>query len=324
MREADTKPVISVVPSGVDMRDAFFDALYEIALNDRNLLLLTDDQGAFSLKKFKKDLNDQYFNVGIAEQNMVAVAAGLALGGKIPFLYGISTFVTMRCYEQIRLDICCMNLPVAMVGSGPGYTYGSDGPTHHATQDVAIMRTLPEVTILNPSDAVMTAASARLAYKNPGPTYIRLEKGILPPLYDDGQDLSEGLQVLRAGYELVIVSTGIMVHQALKVADELSKLAVDVGVVDLYRIKPVNREPLLSILDRAQHVVTLEETFINGGLGSLIGEVLIDAGKRISLKRLATPDQHVYKYGHREWLHSHCGLDVNSLTTKILEWLRTR
>lgn len=316
------KAVTSVRLSAIDTRDAFFDALYEIAVNDRDLVLLTGDQGAFSLEKFKKDLKSQYFNVGVAEQNMVAVAAGLALGGKIPFLYGISTFMTMRCYEQIKLDLCCMNLPVTIIGSGPGYTYGSDGPTHHATQDIAIMRALPEMTILNPSDAVMTAASARLAYKNRGPTYIRLEKGISPRLYDGGQGFSEGFHVLKTGQELAIVSTGVMVYQALNVADKLAKDSIDAGVIDLYRIKPINTESLLLALSRAQRLVTLEENSVIGGLGSLIAEVLIDAGKGTPLKRLATPDQHVYKYGHREWLHSCCGLDVDSLSRTILKWLR--
>jgi transketolase len=323
MREVESKTAAPVKPFGLDMRDAFFDALYDLAVDDRKLVLITDDQGAFSLEKFKKDLRCQYINAGIAEQNIVSVATGLALGGKRPFLYGICTFMTMRCYEQIRLDLCCMNLPVTIVGSGPGFTYGSDGPTHHATQDLAIMRALPEITVLNPSDDVMTAASVRLAHRNSGPTYVRLEKGVFPRLYDDvGHDFSEGYHVLLDGRELMIVSTGIMVHHALRVADELSNHSVDAGVIDLYRIKPVNSQSLLPAIERTQRLVTLEESSIIGGLGSLVAELLIDAGKTIPLKRLAVPDQHVYRYGPREWLHSEYGLDVDSLAEVILKWLR--
>ena len=278
--------------------------------------------GAFSLEKFKQNISRQYINIGIAEQNMVAVAAGLALGGKVPFLYGISTFMTMRCFEQIKVDLCCMNLPVTIVGSGPGYTYGSDGPTHHATQDIAIMRVLPEMTILNPSDAVMAAASVSLAYKNLGPTYIRLEKGILPRLYDDDQDFDHGFEVLKEGCDLIILSTGVMVHRALRVADALYKHSIDAGVIDVYRLKPVNTDSLLSVLSGSSRLVTLEETSVIGGLGSLISELLTAEGKVMSLKVLAAPDQHVYEYGDRDWLHSRYGLDVNGLTGTILKWLR--
>ena len=158
------------------MRDAFFDELYEIAASDPDVLLLTDDQGAFGLERIKRELEGQYFNVGIAEQNLVSVAAGLALGGKRPFIYGISTFMTMRCFEQINVDLCCHKLPVTIVGSGAGYMYSGDGPTHHATQDIGILRTLPGMNIFSPSDAVMTAKLARIAHESAGPNYIRIEK----------------------------------------------------------------------------------------------------------------------------------------------------
>ena len=307
-----------------DTRDAVFEELYEIALGDPSVVVLAADTGALMFKDFKRNIPKQFFNTGVAEQNTVSVAAGLALVGKHVFVFGISNFVTLRCYEQIKIDLCCMNLPVTIIGSGPGYTYGSDGPTHHATQDVAIMRTLPEMTILNPSDATATAAFARLAYENTGPTYIRLEKGVLPSLYDDTQDFNQGFQELKNGRELIIVSTGVMTHRALKVAEELAKHSVAVGVIDLYRMKPVNSESLLSVLRGAQWLVTLEESSVLGGLGSLISELLVDAGEAIPLKRLGAPDVHTYQYGPREWLHSQHGLDVDSLVKVIFAWLRAK
>ena len=149
MAEAALNLRLPLEPCGIDMRDAFFDQVNTLAAGDRNVLMLIDDQGALSLDWLQQNLPEQYFNVGIAEQNLVSVAAGLALGGKIPYIYGIATFMTMRCYDQIRDDLCCMHLPVTILGSGAGYTYSGDGPTHHAAQDVAIMRALPANWTIN-------------------------------------------------------------------------------------------------------------------------------------------------------------------------------
>ena len=306
---------------GVDMRDAFFEELNRLASEDRNLLLLTDDQGAFALDWMRENLAEQYFNVGIAEQNLISVAAGLALGGKLPFVYGIATFMTMRCYEQIRNDLCCMNLPVTIVASGPGYTYGADGPTHHATQDVAIMRALPGMTILNPSDAVSTSHLIRLAYQQPGPKYIRIEKGTLGRIYDDGHDFSAGFEELLRGTDLMIISTGVMVHRALRVAEELSRHKVDASVIDMYQLKPVDGDALMVAVGDSSRIVTLEEHSVIGGLGSLVCDFLVDRGRQMPMKRFGLPDQFVYEYGDREWLQALNGLDVASIVRDILAWL---
>ena len=284
-------------------------------------MVLTDDQGAFGLEKIRKELPSQYINVGIAEQNLISVAAGLALGGKRPFVYGISTFMVFRCFEQIRVDVCCMNLPVTILGSGPGYTYGSDGPTHHATQDLALMRVLPEMTILDPADAVSTGSFAQLAYTNSGPTYIRLEKGTVPRVYEFGHDFSQGFEVLGQGKDLMIVATGIMVQRAMIVADQLAENGLDVGVVDLYRVKPVDPESLCLALNNTRAVAALEENSIVGGIGSLIAETLADQGVAIPVKRIAAPDRHTYQYGDRDWLHALNGLDDGAVTRILLDWM---
>ena len=256
--------------------------------------------GAFSLVKFKNDFPDQFINVGIAEQNMVSVAAGLALAGRKVFIYTIIPFITQRCYEQIKIDLCSMNLPVTILGVGPGLTYGNDGPTHHGTQDIAIMRALPEITILNPSDAIMAAASINIGYQNSGPTYIRIDKGKIPEIYNQNSDFSDGLAELKAGSDLTIIATGIMVHQALKVAQELDSQSISTGVIDLYRIKPLNKEKLSRIIDNSKCLVTLEENSIIGGIGSAVSEFLTDNGKTIPLKRIALPDTHCFESGDRE------------------------
>jgi transketolase len=228
--------------------------------------------------------------------------------------------MTMRCYEQIRNDLCSMNLPVTIVASGGGFGYSGDGPTHHAVQDVAIMRTLPNMTILNPSDAASTSYFARLAHRAPGPIYVRIEKGKLGRIYDEGHDFTPGMDVLSSGTDVMLVSTGVMVHDALQVAEELAKHRVHAGVVDLYRLKPVDPETLRTAIGDARSVVTIEEHSVIGGLGSLVSEILTDSGDKTLLLRLGIPDQFVYSYGSREWLRSVVGLDVESMANRVLEW----
>lgn len=307
--------------SNIDIRDAFFDELYNIAKKDPRVILLVADMGAFSLIKFKKDFPDQFINVGIAEQNMVSIAAGLALGGRKVFIYTIIPFITGRCYEQVKIDLCSMNLPVTILGVGPGLTYGNDGPTHHGMQDIAIMRALPEITILNPSDAIMAAASINIGYKNSSPTYIRIDKGKIPEIYTQNSDFSDGLAELSQGKDLTVIATGIMVHRALEAAKELNSQSVSTGVVDLYRIKPLNKEKLLKIIDNSKRLVVLEENSIVSGIGSAISEFLTDNGKTIPLKRLALPDTHCFESGDRDSLLAFYNLDLNGIIKNILKWI---
>ncbi len=306
--------------SDIDIRDAFFDEVYAIAVEDGNVIFLTADMGAFSLNKFRQDLSSQYINVGVAEQNLVSVAAGLALGGKKVFIYTIAPFITQRCYEQIKIDLCSMRLPVTLIGVGGGITYGSDGPTHHAIQDVAIMRALPEIMILNPADPVTAAGAARIAYRSQGPVYIRIDKGKLPLLYDNADNSSDGIALLKKGRDLAIVATGIMTQQAFKVADELGKHSIDAGIIDVFRIKPLNEELLLTLIKQSNRIVTLEEHSITGGIGSAVSEILVDKGLALPVKRIAITDKSCTGYGDREWMHSFYGLDVDSITKTILTW----
>lgn len=301
-------------------RDVFFNELYELAARERNIMLLSDDFGAPSLEKFKADLPGQYVMIGIAEQNMVSVAAGLALGGKTVFMYAIAPFLSLRCYEQFKLDLCCMGLPVTAVAVGAGYSYSTAGPTHHAVEDVSIMRALPGLTIYNVSDGVMAAAAAGIACDTPGPKYMRFDRDKLPLLYSEkGADFSAGLARLKPGRDLDIVATGMMVQRALKVAEQLARQGIDAGVVDLYRLKPVNEKLLLDMVHGP--VVTLEEGLIIGGLGSIVAEVLADNGRQLRLKRIGTPDQFCFRYGGREAVHTGLSLDADSVTRSILEWL---
>ncbi|MGD0335693.1 MAG: transketolase C-terminal domain-containing protein [Candidatus Omnitrophota bacterium] len=303
--------------SDIDIRDAFFDELYEIAREDKEVLFLTADMGALSLEKFKRDLPRQYINVGIAEQNMISVAAGLTLGGKKVFVYAIAPFITQRCYEQIKIDLACMRLSVTIIGAGAGIVYNSDGFTHHAIQDIAIMRALPGMTILNPADSVTAAAVVRIARNSNGPVYVRIDKGKLPLLYDKKNNFSEGMAVLKDGRDLMIIATGTMVHQAFKAADRLARHSIDAGIIDLYRIKPINEDLFLTAVKKARRIATLEEHSIIGGIGSAVSEILADRGMALPLKRIGIADEYCRSCGDREWMRKDYGLDIENIC-KIL------
>jgi transketolase len=305
----------------MDIRDAFFDEVYRLTQSDRRVMVLTDDQGAFALDKIREDLPEQYINIGIAEQNLINVAAGLALGGLKPFVCGISNFMSLRCCEQISVNLCAMNLPVTIVASGGGLTYSGDGPTHHSIQDAAIMRTMPNIQIFNPSDAASTAACARLCYETEGPSYVRIEKGLLPVLYATPADLRSGLSRLIRGEEVLIISTGILTQTAVKVAEQLHALDIDCGVLDLFRLKPLNRPALLENLRQARRIVIMEEQTPVGGIGSLICEMLGEHAIAVPVRRYCLPDAPCYRYGTREWLHEQFGLDAATVARDVAEWI---
>ena len=211
--------------NNVQMRDAFLSMLYQKAIENPDIILLTNDQGAISLDDFKEKLPNQFFNIGISEQNIISVAAGLVLTGKKVYVYSLLSFIVLRCYEQIKIDLCAMKLPVTIVGVGSGYSYSPDGPTHHATEDISIMRALPNMTIYSPSDSNIVPALVDITLKSKTPSYIRLDRQLLPLLYNKDHNLHEGFSILREGNDVTVISTGVMVHRALEVAEELLELS---------------------------------------------------------------------------------------------------
>jgi len=304
----------------MDLRDAFFGEVHEIARRDPHVTFITADMGAWSLTRFRKELPDQFLNVGISEQNMVSVAAGLALGGQRVFVYAIAPFLALRCLEQIKVDLCQMNLPVTLAAGGPGFTYASDGPTHHAIEDVAVMRVLPNLTIYNPSDPTTMQAAARSAYENDGPTYVRIDKGQQPCLHPGNCLYEHGANRLRPGSDVLILSTGVMTHIACRVVDGLRKRNINAGVVDVFRLKPLDHDWLCHEIQQYHSVVTLEEHITHGGFGSLIVEALCDQELRVRVKRIGLPDVYPTAYGSRQWLQRSYGLDPTTLVDEIAHW----
>jgi len=309
--------------NNLSQRDAFLSRLYDIAKVDRNIVFVSADMGAPALDKIRRDLASQYVGVGIAEQQAIVLASGLALGGKKVFAYAIAPFITLRCYEQIRIELAAMNIPVTLIGVGAGFSYDDSGPTHHAVEDLSIMRILPNLRVHTITDSVMATAFADLSCKADYPNYVRLDRETLPPIYSEGDDFSSGISVLKEGKELCLVATGNMVHRALDVADELTKHSVDAGVLDVYTL-PVNETSFLSITDNTQKIVSLEEQTLRGGFGSAVIEVLIDNNRFVPIKRfgLDFKTAYCYKYGGRKNIQSLFGLDTQSITNAILDWMK--
>jgi len=299
-------------------RDSFFDALFPIAQADRSIVLVTADCGAPSLDQFRTALPGQYITVGIAEQNMIAVAAGLALAGKKPFCYAIAPFASLRCYEQIKVDLCSMRLAVTVLGVGAGLSYDIMGPTHHTTEDISIMRALPGMQVYTPSDSIMGAGLARLVCELPGPKYVRFDREVFLSVYPERTDFSVGVSALREGKDVCLVASGIMVHSALRVAEILKAKGMEAGVVDLYRPVPVNGDALVKLLSGYKKVVTIEEHFLPGGIGEAVRVLFSERDIPKRMLSVGLPHKYLFEYGGRKNLHELAGLDDQGLSRRIL------
>jgi transketolase len=299
-----------------DLRDALFDAIYALAAEDQNIVFLSADADAFSLRKFRDDFPERYVNVGVAEQNMVNLATGLALSGKRVFIYAILSFVTMRCFEQIKFNLCGMNLPVTLIGVGAGFGFDFDGPSHHGVHDIALMRTLPEMEILNLSTASMADKAAGYAHRCDHPLLLRLDKGSWPERY--GPDFHfQGWAALRQGGRVCVASTGVMVHRVMEVADALADAGHELTVLDLYRLQPVDEQGLAEQLAAMDCLVTVEENALSGALATLCAELIARRGLGCRLVSLAVADEQTFLYGSRDWLQDHYGLSGRSLRDAI-------
>ena len=310
--------------SNIDMRDAFFDAVYDEATQNPNVYFLSDDHGAFSLERFQKDFPERYINIGIAEQNMIGVSSGLSLSGKIVYCYGISPFVSLKVLEQISLDLATIGSNVNIVSVGAGFTYATDGPSHHGLQDLSAVLSTPNITILNSSDPKSTQAFAKMAIDQKGPKYIRIEKGTLPLLErEDQEDFSRGVSEIQKGSDLTIVASGSIVHEALKAANIIeSELNLSVGVLDLYRVKPLPEIFLVDLLKKTKKIITLEEGYLDGGVGSMIASLLLEKSILKPFLRLGIKNHFCFEYGTREYLLDLYNLNAVKIAKKINDWFK--
>ncbi len=291
------------------MRTTFIQTLCEVAERDERVWLLTADLGYSVLEVFRDRFPRRYVNVGVAEQNLIGVAAGLARCGKVPFVYSIANFPTLRCLEQIRNDVCYHQGDVKVVAVGGGFTYASQGYTHHGVEDVAVMRSLPGMTVVAPGDPIETRLATRALTVRPGPCYLRLGKAKEPVVHPREPDFALGKAVLvRPGRDLTLVSTGGMLQEAVRTAERLAGLGVEARVLSMHTVKPLDDEAVLKAARETGGVVTLEEHSVTGGLGSAVADVLAVAGARPGFfRKLGVPDGLYHRVGSQEYMRQLLG-----------------
>jgi transketolase len=275
----------------VPTRDAYGEALRDLGATDERVVVLEADIGKSTRSAlFGAAYPERYFNVGVAEQNEMAIAAGLSSCGKIPFVSTYAVFASMRACEQVRTFVAYPRANVKICPSHGGLTPGNDGPTHQATEDLGIMRTIPNMTVCMPTDATMAYEAVFAAARLDGPLYLRLTRDAVPVLYDDGLEFEFGRGiVLRTGPHATIIATGDMVSHALAAAESLAANGVRATVIDIHTIKPLDDACIIEHCERAPFVVTVEDHQINGGLGSAVAEVLGEHCPR-PMKRIGLRD----------------------------------
>ena len=310
-------------------RDAFFNRLYALAKEDKDIIIVVADMSAPALDKFRIELPNQFVNVGIAEQNAIQIASGLALEGKKVFAYAISPFITLRALEQIRVSNCIMGIPITIVGMGTGLSYSSDGPTHHLIEDIAVMRSFPNMNIYNITDNVMAEAVVGICCRSNAVNYVRLDKDANQDIYGTNYGTNylflDGIAQLIREEEIILISSGVMTYTALKVVGFLYEKGMSIGIIDIFRF-PINTPIFLEMIKKTKKLITLEEHFLAGGLGSAVCEILVDNGITIPLRRIGMEMsdgyKFCYKYGGRDIIRKHYGIDAVSVEEKIMNFLQ--
>jgi len=308
------------------MRRSCLNSVYDLAQRDDRVVFVGSDLAPGVLEDMKHDMPDRWFMEGVAEQHVVGMAAGLAMEGFIPYVNTIATFLSRRCYEQIVLDLCLHRLPVRLIANGGGVVYAPLGPTHLATEDIAILRCVPNMTIVAPCDAEEMARFMSVSLDWPDPIYIRLAKGgdEIVSHEENGFVIGKAITLREPG-EVVFVTTGIMTQRALAAAEVLEKQDIQAGVLHMHTVKPLDKQALFQATAGVELIVTAEEHALAGGLGSLVLETLNDAGHTGGPKvvRLGLPDAFASQYGSQDSLLQSWCLDSDALAGHVCDALPT-
>ena len=303
------------------MRTAFIETLFELAKKDERIILVVGDLGFGVVTRFMQELPKQFVNAGVAEQNMTGLATGMALSGKIVFTYSIANFPVIRCLEQIRNDVCYHNANVKIVAVGAGMAYGSLGISHHATEDIAIMRSLPNMTVLAPNDPVEAGLATRAAVAHEGPCYLRLGRAGEPTVHKSNIEFQLGRAItLREGSDLTLIVTGGLLRNALIAADNLVQQGIRARVLSMHTVKPLDNSAVLEAARETPIIVTVEEHTIIGGLGGAVAEILSElSSPKATLVRIGLKDGFSCEVGDQAYLRDFYGLSSDAIAKMALE-----
>ncbi len=304
--------------STMTSREIYGRTLAELAKSDPRVVAMTADlEKSTALNLFGKEFPERLFNVGIAEQNLFGAAAGMAKSGLIPFASTFAIFACMRAGEQIRTDIAYQNMPVKIIATHAGISFGHAGTTHHCTEDFAIMRAIPNMTVICPADGIETSMAVRACMDINGPVYMRIGRGFEPPCYEDeNHEFRIGkANVMREGSDLAIITCGIGVLQSLNAAVTLAEEGISVRVVNMHTIKPLDRQAVIDAAGTGK-ILTVEEHNTMGGLGDAVASVLAEEGIGIQFKKHGLQD--VFSaIGYAEDLYAYYGLDANGIADQV-------
>ncbi|MDO8460230.1 MAG: transketolase C-terminal domain-containing protein [Nanoarchaeota archaeon] len=310
-------------------REAFNERILEFALADKNVFFLTADFGSATLeKKFVPQLPEQFLHTGIAEQAMVNIATGLALDGKKPYTYAMDCFITPRAYEQVKIASASFQNSrtpkfMTIVGVGGGFSYSDAGPTHYTTEVISAMRAIANIEILSPADNLAVIEAAKLSYSKPGLKYIRLDRQNLPQVHNEAsitEMQAKGFAEIIPGEDMCFVTTGYTTHKAVQASKALSEKGISAGVIDVFRLEPFNGVGLCKALEGYKKIVSWEEHFLNGGLGSIVAESIADNNLLKPLKRIGVPAKYYFENdsenGGRAYIHNLAAIDLENVVTQ--------
>jgi transketolase len=313
----------------IAMRDALLDRIHAAMGSNAKVFFISADFGSPVLDRIRQDFPERFINVGIAEQNLINVSAGLALEGYTVFAYAIAPFITMRCYEQIRVSLALMSrvrtINVNLIGVGAGYSYVVSGPTHQCYEDITLMRAMPNFQIYSPADHITAAALCESCIAHTGPKYLRLDAQVLPVIHESGvPDLKTGFRVVRPGEDICLIATGYMLHTALLVAEELAAMGLEPGVIDIFDITGFDAARLAAEISSYRGIISLEEGFHGrGGLDSMLFEFIARRRIPVSMLNIGVEGAYRFELGSRIQLHEKVGIGPEAVRQKAVAFIQS-
>lgn len=305
------------------MRKTFINTLVKMAREDERIFLITPDIGYSVLEVFRDEFPERYLNVGVAEQNSVSIAAGMALSGLLPYVYTINPFVCMRPFEQIRLDVAYMNTNVRLVGVGGGFSYGAAGATHHTLEDIAIMRVLPNMTVICPGDPWEVENAVMESVNYNGPIFLRLGKQGEPVINDLGSEFKIGKAIrIKEGDDITLISTGNTLEIANEASEKLKIKNINASLISMHTIKPLDQKAVIDILKKGKPIFTIEEHSLIGGLGSAVADIIAESEYNPVFKKFGTEDKFSHYVGGHDYIREKFGLTSEKISEGILKILK--